>query len=229
MIWFITAASGGSGVSTLAASLAIRAAEQGRETLLLDASGASHVCDAYLGVEDLVLTAEDLFSGEASIHSIQYATSWAHLRYALLSTQSTMTLSEVPQVLSDLHKGYEVLIVDAGVCATPPEFEGLHASDHLVVLARPDSLSLRSAQALLRAVQPESYETHWILNLAPEYGRKDLQRLTEEAESAIGMRPDRIITLVQSKKKSSLSGVPSIPDPVRRAACDLAEQWCLPA
>ena len=50
MKWFVHSLAGGVGKSTLAVALALAAAESGKDTILLDASGSGRVADEMLGV-----------------------------------------------------------------------------------------------------------------------------------------------------------------------------------
>ena len=53
-IWAVCSGSGGVGKTTLALALAIGAAQHGKRTILLDASGVSRSCDLLLGLESVI-------------------------------------------------------------------------------------------------------------------------------------------------------------------------------
>lgn len=195
-VFAICSGTGGVGRSTLAVALALRAAESGRQTVLLDASGVSRSCDLLLGVESAVtLDLADVLTGQASLErALCRAPQQPKLRYACASLFGASPIGDVLGAALALRSMAEALVVDlpAGELMLGAGLMG--EGDARVVLARPDDASLRAAERMLALCAGERAGSALVLSrVKREQVKRGRQYGEDAAAQLLDTRPLGVI------------------------------------
>ena len=148
-IWAVCSGSGGVGKSTIALSLAVGAANAGKKTILLDASGISRSCDLTLGLESIVvLDMVDVIARQADIQAALYRVPRHEgLRFACASLHEGVPLSELSTIKPALCALCDVLVVDLPTGQL--DLGLMRREDVRIVVTRPDDASMRAAERLM--------------------------------------------------------------------------------
>lgn len=159
---------GGAGKSTTAVSLAIGAAKRGKQTILLDASGASRACDLMLGMESVVvLDMLDVAKQQASIHTALYHVPGRELlQFACASLYTGVSMSELSGVLLALRTMCDILVIDLPTGSMPLDNDVLDADDALVLLTTPNDISLRASERLIHEMGRVNAPHYLVINHA---------------------------------------------------------------
>ena len=176
---------GGVGKSTLAVSAAVISAQKGKSVILLDAAGVSRACDLMLGMESIVvIDMLDVLNHEASLQNALYPVPGIrNLRYASASLYEGSTLSELSGLILALRTMCDLLIIDlpTGPVRLNPEL--LDSNDALLLLTRPDDISVRSLERTLSAMPDFPAQRHLIINrLDPVLAKKKIHYSAQSVE-----------------------------------------------
>ncbi len=168
---------GGCGKSTVALSLAIGAAKRGKQTILLDASGAARALDLMLGLESVVvLDMLDVARQQASIHTALYAVPGrANLCFACASLYDGVCVSELSGVLLALRAMCDVLVIDLPTGPVMIAEGVLDADDALIPVVRPDDASLRALERILGQMAHEPQRLLVINRMNAAWVKKGIQ------------------------------------------------------
>ena len=165
-IFMICSGSGGTGKSTVALALAVRFAQAGKQTILLDASGASRSCDLMLGMESIVsLDMVDVIRQQASAEAALYTVpDCDHLRFGCASLYDDVPLSELSAALLVIHSLCDVLIVDLPTGEIDLGEGLLGREDARLIVCRPDDASIRSAERLMLRITDRKPDMRLVVN-----------------------------------------------------------------
>lgn len=157
---------GGVGKSTLAVCAAVTSARKGRSVILLDASGVSRACDLMLGMESIVVVDMlDVINHEAALQNALYAVPGvSNLRYASASLYEGSTLSELSGLILALRAMCDLLIIDLPTGPARIGRELLDRNDVLLLITRPDDISVRSLERTISAMPDLPAQRHLIVN-----------------------------------------------------------------
>jgi len=187
-IWSVCSGSGGVGKSTIALSLAVAAAKEGHETILLDASGDARSCDLILGLESLVsLDMIDVLSRQTELDSALYAVPMRqHLKFACASLHDSMAAGEMCGIVLALNSMCDILVIDLPT-GSPDAGKGImRQGDERIVVTRPDAASMRSCEKLMMRCRGDLAGLSLIVNrMSREKGRKAFQYTLEAVENTL--------------------------------------------
>ncbi|MBR1408508.1 MAG: hypothetical protein IJ573_06395 [Clostridia bacterium] len=205
MKWFVYSKAGGTGKSTFAAALAVAAAQQGKRTVLLDASAGSRIADEMLGVSGVdVLDLADALSGETDVSSACYAVpELPDLRYALVSHEDADKLENYAEEIGMLEADCELLIID-----TPTEDGGFRRlpfgeNDRVFLMARPDARSLNRLSGLCSELEQHAVDVTLVLNDTQGLAKERQACSREEASAMFEKKPLVVIERDASLPKSA--------------------------
>lgn len=212
-IWSVCSGSGGVGKSAVALSLAVGAAKEGQETILLDASGQARSCDLVLGLESIIsLDMMDVLSGEVELASALYVVP-AHprLRFACASLYDAVPAGEMAGIILALHSMCEVLVIDMPTGMTDAAKGMMRPGDERIVVTRPDAASVRSCERLMMRCRGDQAGLCLVVNRAGrERGRRASQYTLEAVEytldrAALACIPeDPLIALGEKNGKAAI-------------------------
>lgn len=190
-IWAISSGSGGVGKSMLAVSLAAGAAKHGKKTILLDVSGISRSCDMVLGMESvIVLDMMDVVRDQAAIEAAVYPVGrYEGLGFACASLYDHVPVSEFSSVILALHSLCDVLVIDLPTGQTDLGRGLLRKGDELLLVVRPDQISIRSAERLLMHAGNSDAGVSIVVNRSMKERLKKGVQLSREAVQMILDRP----------------------------------------
>ena len=176
---------GGVGKSTVALSLSLYAAKRGKKTILLDASGAARSCDLMLGMESVVVVdLLDVIRQQASLASALYRVpEQENLQFVCASLYEGVSLNELSAVILTLRAMADILVIDlpTGPLKAGPEL--LDENDALVMLTRPDDISIRALERMMSNTAFISAQRYLVINRAePSRAKRKLQYSANEVE-----------------------------------------------
>ena len=191
MKWFVHSLAGGVGKSTLAVALALAAAESGKDTILLDASGSGRAADEMLGVHEVdVLDLTDVAAGEAEAGAVCYRPQkLPNLRYALVSHEDPAFIEDYDREIRMLEQDCGLLIIDVpafdrGIRRTPFAEE-----DRVLLVARADRWSYRGLSSLCGELEQGAAEVIILINDTAGGGRDKRGAGGEEPWNLPGEKP----------------------------------------
>ena len=223
-IWSVCSGSGGVGKSTIALSLAVAAAKEGYETILLDASGDARSCDLILGLESIIsLDMIDVLSKQTEIDSALYAVPLRpRLRFACASLHDSMPAGEIGGIVLALNSMCDILVIDlpTGIANT---VKGLMRSgDEHIIVTRPDAASVRSCEKLMMRCRGDLAGISLVVNrMSREKGRKTAQYTLEAVENTLDrsalacIYEDPSIPAGEKKGKSAFEWDSAARDPLK--------------
>ena len=212
-IWAVCSGSGGTGKSMLALSLAAGAAKQGKRTILLDASGISRSCDMVLGMESIiVLDMMDVVRDQASIESAVYPVRrYDGLGFACASLYDHVPVTEFSSVILALHSLCDVLVIDLPTGQTDLGRGMLRYGDELLIVLRPDQISVRAAERLMMHSEGLDAGVSIVLNRVAKGRIKKGTQLTRDTVQMLLDRPvlaeipeDSSITVCERQGKAAI-------------------------
>ncbi len=167
-IFAVCSGCGGVGKTTVALSLAVRAAKRGRRTVLLDASGVSRACDLALGLENIVvLDMADVANRQAGLEVALYkAPKYENLRFACASLYDDVPTTELTAALLALHSLCDVLVIDCQTGHFSLGRELLGREDVRVIVTRPDDVSIRASERMMMKDRSGEEERWLVVNRA---------------------------------------------------------------
>ena len=187
-IWSVCSGSGGVGKSTIALSLAVAAAKEGHETILLDASGDARSCDLILGLESLIsLDMIDVLSKQTGLDSALYdVPNRPHLRFACASLHDSMLSGELGGIVLALNSMCDVLVIDLPTGAADAGKGIMRHGDERIIVTRPDAASVRSCEKLMMKCRGDLDGLSLVVNrMSREKGRKAFQYTLEAVENTL--------------------------------------------
>lgn len=190
-IWAVCSGSGGVGKSMIALSLAVGAANMGRRTVLLDASGVSRSCDLALGLESVVvLDMVDVVSQQTDIESALYRVPrHLNLRFASASLYDSVPIQELSSALLALHSICDVLVIDLPTGQADLGAGLLGEQDVRIMVTRPDDASIRACERVIMRMQGERVEHVLAINrINRERLRKGTQYDAQTVQSILDCR-----------------------------------------
>jgi len=184
-IWAVCSGSGGVGKSMIALSLAAGAAREGKNVILLDASGVARACDLILGLESvIVLDMLDVISGQIEMEAALYPSKrYEGLRFACSSLYHDIPVSELSAMVIALNSMCDVLVIDLPTGQTEIGKGVMCNEDLRVVVTRPDSISIRSAERAL--IKNHGIPSVLVINRAVRSRNKRSTQLTSDAVQSI--------------------------------------------
>lgn len=185
--WAIASGSGGVGKSTIALLLAIGAAQKGKRTILLDASGIARSCDLILGLESVMaIDLADALSQQMDLNSALYTVpKCENLRIANASFFSAAALSELSGLMLALQSMSDILIIDLPTGMLFADGGMMTREDEIIFVARPDDVSIRSTDRLLQQIRSCDAGYALILNRVKREKVKKGTQYTNETVSMI--------------------------------------------
>lgn len=162
---------GGVGKSTIALAVAKRFRERNLPTAFLEASEGGSYLVSRLGPQ--LRSLYDVLTGEAE------ASEWEGVKLFPLDYRSSQVLAEDPRLpgfLTDLHKGYTLVVVDAS--PNHPFWPRLlDLATTILIITSPRDESLFQAEALLKELQPirtarPDLQVHLIMNMVRTMGER---------------------------------------------------------
>jgi len=163
---------GGVGKSTLAAALAVKAAEKGRRVALVDGDAGLRSLDLLLGLQDKALY--DLADVARRRVALEDAMVW-HPVYPTLrllaggqqARQKDFSRQDLDKILSTAARRFDLVIVDgpAGLGRGVRNFAGI--VDTVVVVATPDTVCQRVAEKLTGQLAATGLRPSLMLNRFP--------------------------------------------------------------
>lgn len=210
-IWTVCSGSGGVGKSTVALSLAVGAAAEGYDTILLDMSGISRSCDLVLGLESAIsLDMMDVLSKQVKLEAALYSVPRRpNLRFACAALYDVIPSSEMAAIVLALHSMCEILVIDLPTGETEAARGIMRAGDERIIVSRPDAASVRAADRLMMRCRGDSAGMSLVVNRILK-DRKASQYTLEAVENtldrkAIGCIPeDMSIMLGEKNGKSAI-------------------------
>ena len=186
-VFALASGSGGVGKSTLALALALSAAAAGKQTVLLDASGAARSCDLMLGLESAVaIDLTDVLGGQAELKSALYrAPQQENLRFCCTSLLGDAPIDEFAGAVLALRSMCDVLVIDLPTGELALGGGLLGEEDARVILARPDDASLRAAERMLMLAGHERAQSFVVLSRVRKELIKKGRQYSEEAAAQI--------------------------------------------
>lgn len=187
-VYAVCSGSGGVGKSTLAAALAMGAAQSGRSTILLDAAGTARSCDLMLGVENAVtLDLCDVLCGEAPLErALLRVPQRENLCFCCASLWGEAPFSEMTGGVIALRSMCDALVIDLPTGELALERGLLTGDDLRVLLVRPDDASLRAAERMLMRCAAERAQTELVLcRTRRDLVKKGLQYAEETASQVL--------------------------------------------
>jgi len=186
-IWTICSGSGGVGKSTIALALAAGAAKEGRQVILLDASGISRSCDLVLGLESIVsLDMIDVVSQQVDIESALYPVPrYNGLRFACASLYNHVSGAEISSIALILLSLCDILVIDLPTGEKSLGNSIQRVGDERIIVARPDDASLRSTERLMLSSQSDGASNSIVLNRVSKLKSKRKLHHTQETVQAI--------------------------------------------
>lgn len=187
-IWTVCSGSGGTGKSMIALSLAAGAAKEGKQTILLDASGISRSCDMILGMESMiVLDMADVISQQVTIESALYPVSrYPGLRFACASLYTGIACSEYAGIILALQSLCDILVVDLPTGQADLGMGILRNGDERLVISRPDDISMRACERMLLRIERDNVSSSLVINrTSRERIRRKLQHTTEAVQGVL--------------------------------------------
>lgn len=165
-VWAISSGSGGVGKTMLSISLALGAAQSGKRTILLDASGVSRACDILLGIESIVsIDLTDVLTQQMEIGSALYAVPKCdHLKLTNASLSKDIPLSEYTGLLLALGSMCDILVIDLPTGYSCFESGFITGSDECLLVTRPDDASIRATERVLNGMRGQQGNTSLIVN-----------------------------------------------------------------
>ena len=212
-IWTICSGSGGVGKSTIALALAAGAAKEGKQVILLDASGISRSCDMILGIESVIaLDMSDVITQQVDIESALYPVPlYKGLRFACASLYNHIANSELSSIVLILLSLCDVLVVDMPTGCKTPGNSIMQMGDECIIVARPDDVSLRSTERLLLFSPADSSSVSVVLNrVSKAKNRKRIHHSQDTVQAILDMPviasipEDETIPLGEQKGKSAI-------------------------
>lgn len=181
---------GGVGKSTVALSAALAAAKRGLQTILLDASGSARACDLMLGLESIVvLDMMDVVKQRSSLQTAIYPVpNERNLSFACASLYEGIPLSELSGVILALRAMSDLLVIDLPTGPLRIGQEVMDPDDILLLLTRPDDISIRALERTISAMPAPSARCCLIINRAdPVRIRKKAQYPAKSVEMMLDM------------------------------------------
>lgn len=154
-VWAVCSGSGGVGKTTVTLALSISAAQQGKNVVLLDASGVSRSCDLALGLESVIsLDMNDVLSRQAELRAGLYPVpAVPNLRVAAASLVESVPLSELSGVVIALQSMCDVLVIDLPTAQLLPGTDAMSEADCWLIVTRPDDASIRASERMLQLIR----------------------------------------------------------------------------
>lgn len=188
-IWAVCSGSGGVGKTTVALSLAERAAKRGYRVILLDASGISRACDLILGLESVItIDLRDVLSQQLDIQAALYAVPGReNLRIANASLYDGMPIAELSGAVLALQSMCDYLIIDLPVGCMRLGEGVMTSEDNWLLVTRPDDASIRACERLLQAARGTTAGMSLIVNRSQ---KTRIKRGTQYSAEAVAMLLD---------------------------------------
>lgn len=212
-IWSVCSGSGGVGKSTIALSLAVGAAAEGKETILLDVSGLARSCDLVLGLESVVsLDMMDVISGQVELPAALYPVPLRpNLRFACASLYDTAAAGEMAGIILALHSMCEILVIDMPTGRADAAKGMMRHGDERIIVTRPDVASVRSSERLMMHCRGDLAGISLVINrISNERGRKAAQYTIEAVENTLDRAALACIpedTMIPAGEKSGKSAI----------------------
>lgn len=199
-IWSVCSGSGGVGKSMIALSLAIGAAKEGLDTILLDISGTARSCDLVLGLESIIsLDMMDVLSRQAELSAALYPVPrHAHLRFACASLYNTSSAGEIAGIVLALHSMCDLLVIDMPTGAVDAAKGIMRQGDERIIVTRPDAASVRSSERLMMRCRGDLVGLSLVIN-----------RVSKDKIKKTGQYAPQVVE--QTLDRSALACIPDDP------------------
>lgn len=214
-IWSVCSGSGGVGKSMIALSLAIGAAKEGLDTILLDISGTSRSCDLVLGLESIIsLDMLDVLSRQVDLSSALYSVPrFSCLRFACASLYDTSSAGEIAGIVLALHSMCDLLVIDMPTGVVDAAKGIMRRGDERIIVTRPDAASVRSSERMMMRCRGDLAGLSLVINRISKDKIKKTGQYTPQAveqtldRSALAWIPeDPQIAAGENRGKSAIEG-----------------------
>jgi len=192
---------GGVGKSTIAVSAALCASRKGKSVILLDASGVARSCDLLLGMESIVVVdLMDVLSHEASLQSALYSVpGLSCLLFVSAALYEGSSLGEISGLILALRAMCDLLIIDLPTGPVRICQELFDSSDALLLITRPDDVSIRALERTLSAMPDSVAKRHLIINrLDPVLLKKKIHYPAHSVEMMLDIPASCVINEVDA-------------------------------
>jgi len=183
-IWTVCSGSGGVGKTTVALSIAVGAAKEGKKTILLDACGTSRSCDLILGLESVfTLDLKDVLRDQIRMESALYPVpQYANLSVVCASLCDQVSVSELSRMILALHSLCDILVVDmpTGQCTLGRGV--MQGGDEVLFVTRPDNASIRATESLILHAADDKANKSLVIN---RISQDRIKRKTQFAQSTV--------------------------------------------
>lgn len=187
----VCSGSGGVGKSTVASCAALISAKRGLKTILLDASGISRACDLMLGMESVVVVdMMDVVAHQTMLQNALYQVPGEdNLLFSCASLYEGIALSDLASIILALRAMSDLLIIDLPTGQPRIGHELLDKDDALLLITRPDDVSIRALERVLRGISDTvCAQFHLVINrMDPAAIKKKRQYTVQTVEMLLDL------------------------------------------
>ena len=148
----VTSGKGGTGKSSICASLGLALAKKGHRTLIVELDIGLRCLDIMLGMQGSVpYDLGNILDGSCDIYKATTVVKMANNLNVICAPAdpfATITAEQIREITDEIRKYYEYIIIDTSAGINMSVFEIVSQSDMILIVTTPDPICVRDAQMM---------------------------------------------------------------------------------